>query len=109
MADLNSSFDSAKSQINYIKAYKDISASAKDLKKLGKPNQTANLTRRNKRNFHITVKQPLLATKEEPCTRATETPEKKIEQRTDQTRQEKRGKLNLSIFLNLRKQEEVTT
>jgi hypothetical protein len=33
MADLNSSFDSAKSQINSIKAYKDISASAKDLKK----------------------------------------------------------------------------
>ena len=33
MADLNASFDSAKSQINSIKAYKDISASAKDLKK----------------------------------------------------------------------------
>lgn len=33
MADLSSSFDSAKSQINSIKAYKDISASAKDLKK----------------------------------------------------------------------------
>ena len=32
MADLNQSYDSAKSQINSIKSYKDISASAKKLK-----------------------------------------------------------------------------
>ena len=32
MADLNQSYDSAKSQINAIKSYKNISASAKKLK-----------------------------------------------------------------------------